>query len=176
MSRLKGLALVLVFVATFAFALAPAVSAQTLDGKWYKVNCRVTAKAVDRLMGDITDYTSSFVIYMHFAYEGVGDAPRGSLYEVQTWSKYAPGEWQLMYAGGMETNAYNESVFPEMVISAISGSRSLVLVEGSAIVSPDHIKGVGIIKANKDPQGRYFYGQMTFTGSWVSSIPFDPRA
>ncbi len=175
MNRLKGLALFLVCAAAFAFVLAPAVSAQTLDGKWYKVNCKVTAKAVDRFMGDITDYASSFVIYMHFAYQGVGDTPRGSLYDVQIWSKYAPGEWQVTFAGVVPTNGYNENVFPELVISAISSPRTLVLVEGSAMVNPNLIKGVGIIKANKDPQGRYFFGQMTFTGSCVSSIPFDPR-
>ncbi len=176
MNRLKGPALVLVFAAVFAFALAPAASAQTLDGKWYKVNGQITGKAVDRVTGNIADYMSSFIMYVHFDYLGIGTGPRGSVYRVQVWSKTGPDRWNITLMSDMATSAYNEHFFPEMLIGTVTKSLTVIVMEGTTMVSvsPNLFRGTGLIKGNKDPLGRIIYGMTTFTGSWVTSLPFQP--
>ncbi len=176
MNRLKGLSLVLVFAAAFAFVLAPAASAQALDGKWFKVNCKCTTQAINDA-GNHADYNFSFNVYFHFSYSGPGPAPRGSVYDYQIWSQIAPDVWKITSsATGRTTNGLNESFFSDWGMSLAAKNGSVIFSFNSPFVSvePGIFRSGGEIFTGQDPQGRTLIGWVLMNGSLVNKPPFNP--
>ncbi len=159
------------------FLLVSAASAQSLDGKWFKVNCQCTTKAVNTVTGSYSDYNLSFNVYYHFTYFGPGPAPRGSFYGVEVWSQVAPDVWEITTPSAPRaTSPYNENFFPDcgVLLAAKNGTEIFTFNTPHVSVNLNCFRGGGEIFMGTNAQGRQLYGWITLKGSLVSALPFKP--
>lgn len=174
MKQRNGVIPRLVLAFTLVAMVATAVSAQELNGQWYKVNFACTSKAVNE-SGNFTDYNFSFNVYVYFIYNGPGTDGALSSYDVEFWSQVAPDVWEMTFMdSGAETSPYSENFFPDMQF--MIGNKAGTEIEGYITphvgLEPGGFRAGGEVYGGEDAQGRSLYGWVLVKGTRVNSVPF----
>ncbi len=178
MKQRNGIVLRLVLAFTLVAILATAVSAQELNGKWYKVNFAATTKAVNPDTGNFIDYNFSFNVFVYFIYGGPGTDGGLSQYDVEFWSQVAPDVWEQTFQdSNADTSPYSENFFPDMQfeIANKAGAWITGYITPHVSLEPGGFRAGGEVYDGEDAQGRALYGWVLVKGTRVSSVPFPIR-
>jgi len=158
------------------FMSVAAVSAQSLDGKWFKFLVTADAWRVDPDTGKQLPYKFEFYAYVHFTYVGPGHLPRGSVYDYEVWSKYAPGSWAISASSQEWTSEYSENFFEDWWLEFFtpSGGYFFTYITPRAVVPPlgNAFKAGGEIYRGDDGTGKIIYGWLTLTGQLTTKPGF----
>ncbi len=170
-------ALCLVLAIALVALWAPEASGQTLDDKWYKINCQCTTRAINS-EGNSVAYNFSFNFYIHLGYVRPGPSPRGSVYDFEVWSQVAPDNWVITLTGtDRGTLGISENFFPDwgMPIAAKNGAYIYVYTSPFVSAEPGIWRSGGEIYGGADPQHRTLIGWVIMNGSLVVEPPFAVR-
>ncbi len=176
MKRARSLGGSMVLLLGLVLVLASAVTAQSLDGKWYKVNCKVTVKAVSPDTGAFVDHNFSFNYYIGFQYVSPAGAPRGSVYNYQIWCQTTSGVWEDVQAGLRGSSDVSENFFWDwwMGLSSKEGNYIETYVTPRVTVVPNSFRAGGEVYNGNDSYGRSLYGWVLMKGKLVTLLPFTP--
>jgi len=174
MKRTNHLGPRVVLLAILLFVSMTAVSAQSLDGKWFVLNCKVTARAVNPDTGYVTQYNTGFKAYVYFSYVKPATAPRGSEYYCEVWSQSSPGNWVVSYSGDRSTSSISENFFPDwgMPLYIKDGANIGTFITPHVSVALNLFKAGGEIFTGEDPMGRPLFGWITISGQLAAGLPF----
>jgi hypothetical protein len=161
------------FLALFllgAMLFAPQASAQVLDGKWFKLTCRVKAVQQDPVTMALSPFSLQFTAYLNFIYNGP------SSYWIHVWSRTAPGQWVM--TGNENPNSavpWSDLVFPDFGIEFFGPGATFILSYITPFINPKltTLFAQGEVFNGFNSLGHYVYGGISIQGKAVpeSMVP-----
>ena len=175
MKRTNHLGLRVVIVTILFFVSMAAVSAQSLDGKWFRLQCQVTSLRVDPATGNFVQYNFGFKAYVHFTYV-TAIAPRGSVYHCDVWTQQSPGNWVVSTSTNRSTPSFSENFTQDWNIQFYTkeGVTVHTFVTPHFSVFPNVFKAGGEIYDGTDSQGNAIFGWILISGELTVALPFSP--
>jgi len=181
MKTVKSLCRVLVVVAALVALAAPIVSAQQLDGVWFKLKVSAKGYTLDTNTLAVAKFSGSIPVYMQFvSTNGVAD-----VYYIRPWTQI-DSVWTNMVTGTKSLIGSNQTFISDCGMTFMAGSYSNsistfhtpfinIKTSGTGAFSSATYSGTGEIYSGS-MNGKPCYGYFTIKGTSVaeSKLPFTP--
>ena len=175
---MKSILRILVGVSAVVGAFtASTVSAQRLDGLWFKSKFSAKGYLLDSTSGAVSKYSTSAAVYLHFTWTGAE-------YSIDLWT-LADGEWSNSYSTSATTIGLGENFISDFDLSFyFSGGDYMSTFSSPYIASTTNSTGT-VTKATYAGTGevydgfvgdKEFYGYFSVKGAKVdpAQLPFTP--
>ncbi len=174
MKKVRLIVVLAVFFGLVGFLAAPQVSAQVLDGKWFRLNCTIKAMQINESTGVMTPFNLNFTAYLYFEFDTY-DGDGSSIYYLFSFSRTSPGHWELNDTELVnDTLVYSELVFPDVYIAFLGEGATYIATWITPFVNNQltTLFAQGEIYGGLNSVGNRIYGGITIQGSAVSAPPF----
>lgn len=182
MKRIKWLISGVVVLTILCFFVVPKVSAQALDGQWFRLSC--VLKAYEVLpTGEFEKFNAKFVAYLGFTYIMTNvDGSRN--YDLAVWTETAPGTWTNSFNINHNTIIANENFLSDLNLHFVgeggvvpdTGPWVEVFITPAIIPTRRNISFIatGEVSAGLSDLGNEIYGGITIKGVNVdpTKLPF----
>ena len=175
MKRTNHLGLRVVVLTILFFLSMAAVSAQSLDGKWFVLKCQATTFRVDPATGNFVHYDFGFKAYVHFTYI-TAIAPRGSVYHCDVWTQQSPGNWVISTSADRSTPSFSENFTTDFHVTFYTkdGVSVSTFITPHFSVMPNIFSAGGEIYSGSDDYGNALFGWLLIKGELTTALPFSP--
>ncbi|MHB8053950.1 MAG: hypothetical protein ACYDH3_01670 [Candidatus Aminicenantales bacterium] len=160
-------------LAVLFFVSTAVVSAQSLDGKWFVMNCKAHVWAVNPDSGNIVIRNFGFRAYIHFSYIN-SSGTNGANYDYEIWCQKSPGNWEMTADSTATSLGITENIYRDWWMGLFTKDGDYVSIYTTPFVSvaPDKFKAGGEIYSGTDAKGRNLYGWISINGWTVAHPPF----